>query len=1517
VNPTNLATSLAPSLFTANFCPRIIMNKPPISKKSLQTPASIQGLRITRCALLAGVFLASGVSSQAQNAQTWTGATAGTWGTGTNWSPNATPSSTSDLTIKGPANANGTLTINVAAAASADSINFTDTSAVTLSNTTSGANQTLTIGASSNNTGITTGSGAVTIGSSTANQNVNIALGSTQTWNIGSGGLTVANVISGSTYGITKTGSGTLNFNGANTYSGATTVNAGTLILGAGGSIASSNITATGSNLTVNNGSGTVTRGGNLTLNNGANFTDTGVASITTNDEFGSFNVGTGMSFINLNPASTGTATVTFSSMGTRAAGGVVEINGTFGGTVGANNTALIFTTAPSGTNFIGGGGALGTNTMSVIPWLVNYEGATVYGYDATKGVTAVSALSTSNLNTAGSTTNVSLSASPTLTGAATVNSLQLNSYSITMAGNTLTVSSGVITEGVNSTIGNDASSANWGTLAFGTAGGELTVSQARTLTINSVITGSGGLTFVGNYSSNGNAGALVLNGANTYTGLTSFYGIGKGSNVYLNNSLALQDTTLNYTNSNGGSGSTVNFGNGGTNGQTAYTFGGLEGNVGITLANGNTTVQGVNLTIGSAGDSDSTTYSGVLSGTTSGNGLTKAGSGTLTLTGANTYTGTTAINGGVLNLGIAQNGTTSGPLGAGASTQAITFAGGTLQYSAVNNTDYSARIMAGTSSGAVSIDTNGRAVTFGTALTSAQSGGLTESDTAGGGSLTLSVQSAYSGNTTVNSGSLIIGSSAGFTTGAGNVVVNSTGSLNVNASGALAINGALTLAGGTLNLQGAGALDTITASGALTLSGTNVYDIKLNNTVGNGVDELIFGAAASLAGTTTINLSNIGTVTSGNYTLISDSHGGINSANFALGTEPAAGFNHFSFTGSTSTVLNLDISANATPTTAYWTGAASTTGGDSNNNWAYGASLGTPKSNWSSTSNGLTDPLQVPGSTTTVYFTATNVTGSSALSTQLDANYSIAGLNFDTSGATGFSGTGVTINTNGNKLTIGSGALTVASTDNTTTTISGTGTVVVGSTAETFANNATSKLLTISAGIQAANNSTTLTIGGGGNTTLSGTIANGAGTLGLTDNSTGTLVLSGPNTYTLGTIINNGGTVQAGNATALGNAANSLALSNSSTFQTNGNAITVGSLSGDSTSTISNTSASTAGSITNNTSVTDTFAGTLADGTGGHSLALTMGGSGELILGNSGGTTTNTYSGATTLSSGTLQFNGAGAMSTTSAITQAAGTTVNLLSDTTATFNPSSYTINNSGSNTINVNELTGAGAGKTLSLANFTFNNANVTPTLNIGSTSGDTLAFSTAITLPANGSSAGGGSAATFNLNGANVTLNGITGGNDGGMIVTDTGATGNSLTVNSSVATNSDRTLFFTVNNGGTLILNNTVTTINNTHGGLGVNLGTSGGTNTGTLDVNNNGAIYGFGNANYFNIYGGTLDNTHGSAVTETGNNNTNIYGSFNFNGSNNLGLGIGAVTLNVTPTITTAGSGTLTLGRRC
>ena len=115
------------------------------------------------------------------------------------------------------------------------------------------------------------------------------------------------------------------------------------------------------------------------------------------------------------------------------------------------------------------------------------------------------------------------------------------------------------------------------------------------------------------------------------------------------------------------------------TTSQAGVTPGNYSQSIGSLAGSGTVSLGSATLTTGN--DNTSTTFSGAIGGS---GRLVRVGTGTWTVSGANTYTGGTKFAAGILDVGSA---------GALSSSGNLTFAGGTLQYSAANQTDYSARI--------------------------------------------------------------------------------------------------------------------------------------------------------------------------------------------------------------------------------------------------------------------------------------------------------------------------------------------------------------------------------------------------------------------------------------------------------------------------------------------------------------------------------------------------------------------------------------------------------------------------------------------------------------------------------------------------------------------------------------------------------------------------------------------------------------------------------------------------------
>ena len=233
---------------------------------------------------------------------------------------------------------------------------------------------------------------------------------------------------------------------------------------------------------------------------------------------------------------------------------------------------------------------------------------------------------------------------------------------------------------------------------------------------ITGTISGSGGV----NVESLDGSGRALISGSNSYSGGTT---VTTGT-LIVGNGSALGTGFL-----------AVNTSGLDLNGQT-LTVGPLSGSSSGVILSGTSGLARLVTT-----STTNSTYAGTIVNGAGTVGLTKAGSGLLSLTGANPYTGTTGIDGGVLALDSA------GAISGGG---AITFGGGTLRYSAANQTDFSTQFVSSTA--AISIDTNGQTVTYASPIASTNSGGLTKS---GSGTLYLNAANQFTGPATVSAGTL------------------------------------------------------------------------------------------------------------------------------------------------------------------------------------------------------------------------------------------------------------------------------------------------------------------------------------------------------------------------------------------------------------------------------------------------------------------------------------------------------------------------------------------------------------------------------------------------------------------------------------------------------------------------------------------------------------------------------------------------------------------------------------------
>ena len=1245
--------------------------------------------------------------------------------------------------------------------------NHTDTisSAIVISGT-SAASATVTAGATSATSLLSLG--AVT-GSATAGNTTTLTLNGSNTGLNAVTGV-IGDGAGGGKLAVTKSDAGTWVLSGAGTYTGATTINSGTLIAGTSngvtgigassavllgntsGSVAatlqlgSSSTTTYANNITVQSGNtGTMTLNGhgNITLNGtvtlgtagstgkdltladpgnaawvftlgGAIQNPTGLSGSAGNVIIGSGNIGT----VKLSAVNTYTGTTTVS-------GGTLNLTGslTGGGAISTGGSAVI---TESAAGVISGAstftqGSSGTSTLS--------------GINTYTGVTTLTAgtLSVSSLANAGAASNLGAYATAGAGG------LVFNGGSLTYTGGTVTTNRGFTTSytstaasgagiNVNGAAGSVLTMGDWTTTvgnAFlgvaGTSGNSLVLGNGSvtngqigfgasipvstgTITFNSV----GGFTDVVNSngtapvtvagivlgsSGNGVGGASASNVINVVTGVisggmaagnVSLWKPGTntweldGNNTFTGNTqiqngglIIKSDASLGAT-----TGATILIGNNspflkyiGT-GDTSARVISLAGGTGFTMdqsgsglwkftANFATPAAATHMLTLQGSTAGSGEISGVIPDGASSNktSVTKTGTGTWTLSGANSYTGTTAVNGGTLALNYATNASVL------SSSTAVTLGGGTLQLTgkssgATAQTVASLSLTAG--SNAINLLSNGgtgTTLTITSATLSTAAGSSVNFNYYDGGAGTTN--GAFVGNDIVAWNPTLTGGIIG----AGYTVTDSGGS------------GYATVLGGKVvryTDPGSAGLPLATGSSSGSYFVNSSYSTSDTGTAGSLVEALAGPVAANIITVDTTGLASGANLALGANTLTLTAGGGMvftganpytisGSAGITSSASGTITLNNY-VTSSSGVTLSVPIT-NTTATAVTFAGTGNTI-------------LGAAET-YSGNTTINSGTVTLSGGSTVLYSGVTG--GTATITVASGATLNIAGainaLSNGLSGATGnvaswtvngtITNTGTQTTSTPPTINLNNGTLTGTTTigtygsfyfgQTTTLTASGSGNVI---SAQAMALNGALTLST-------PNTTDTLSI-----SSIIGVTGNLAGS--LTKSGSGTVTLTGANIYNGSTTVS-AGTLKLGNATALGNTAGNTTISAGATVDLNGQTIAepFGTITGGGVNNngalinSSGTAASITGTITTggaNSSVGGSGNITLATVTGGGTLtkvganALTLGGSadnvsvgvavngGTVVLGKASTTGVHSIGGASSVGSGgTIQLGGTG----------------------------------------------------------------------------------------------------------------------------------------------------------------------------------------------------------------------------------------------------------------------------------
>ena len=684
-----------------------------------------------------------------------------------------------------------------------------------------------------------------------------------------------------------------------------------------------------------------------------------------------------------------------------------------------------------------------------------------------------------------------------TLNGGKTVGSIifdNANSFTIGTNTDAITLNNGIAAGAISASNGSHTINAP---VALG-GNANITPGTGTGITFGGIISGIGrSLTFSG-------AGASTLNAVNTYSGGTTL----SAGTLNLGNDAALGSGPLTI-----GAGTTIDntkgslltsANNNAQNWNGSFTFTGTES---MDLGTGAVTL-GASATITTSNAAKVLTVGGAIGDGVFVFGLTKAGPGTLVLSGASTYNGATSITAGTLSLtGSLTGGGAISTSGTGSLSQTST--GVISGASAFTQGSSGASVLAGNNSAASG------GVTLATGLLN-----INSDNALGTGRLTLSGGTFDNTDTVAHTQA---GNPAQTWTNAATVAFTGTQALNLGAGavtlgtdatvGTFVLTNNSALAGTSLTVGGNISAIAGGTAGAktLTINGTSTGTTLLSGNLSRGAatglivtDSLAAGATLSLSGTSTIQTLNITT----NGGIVDLTGGNLSLANAGAGILLAS--NNATLNGGTITLTT-------------GTAGTATTG----QNYAdFGASTGTLTVNsLIAGSPGIGVDFHPNLGGTTVLTNANTFSGPAMLNTTVSVS-SIGNI-----GVAGNLGTGATLGTNpaaimisntagaGTLIYTGTGEVTnktlglSASTATSTIDMAGTGTLRFSATGNLVGNVAGIKTLALrgsTAGIGQIDQNIV-------NTT------NGGALISVSKLGTGKWILGGTNTYTGATTINDG----------------------------------------------------------------------------------------------------------------------------------------------------------------------------------------------------------------------------------------------------------------------------------------------------------------------------------------------------------------------------------------------------------